>query len=62
MTNNNIEIFWDGNHRVEIKISELLQSKVCGLCGDFNGKKEDDWRIGQACPNDLDVGQIVSIV
>ena len=59
-TSTGIKVFWDGSHRVEIKIPESLQSKVCGLCGDFNKVRNDDWRIGNSCPEEGRLGEIVS--
>ena len=34
---------------------------MCGLCGDYNNVRNDDWRIGRSCPEDGNAGTIVSI-
>ncbi|XP_067380543.1 zonadhesin, like isoform X2 [Channa argus] len=35
---------YDGNHYVDIKVIKDYQNKLCGLCGDYNGNAQDDFR------------------
>ncbi|XP_059841964.1 zonadhesin-like [Hypanus sabinus] len=43
---------YDGTHNLEISLPNSYYSKVCGLCGDYNGQQVDEFRM----PN----GQIAS--
>lgn len=38
----------DGHGGMSISLPRegTYTGNVCGICGDFNGNKEDDWRIG----------------
>ena len=36
-----------------------LKSEMCGLCGNFNDNKEDEWIVGAGC-EDKGVGSVVS--
>ncbi|XP_072375034.1 kielin/chordin-like protein isoform X2 [Scyliorhinus torazame] len=38
-----LSITWDGKSFVEIHVPESLQSRMCGLCGNFNGNSSDDF-------------------
>ncbi|XP_014350371.1 alpha-tectorin, partial [Latimeria chalumnae] len=38
-----IQIKYNGFNLLKISISERLQNKVCGLCGNFNGDMSDDY-------------------
>ncbi|XP_078077361.1 kielin/chordin-like protein [Mustelus asterias] len=38
-----LSITWDGKGFVEINVPESLQSRMCGLCGNFNGNSSDDF-------------------
>ena len=40
---------WDGNHRVKVIVPGFLQDELCGLCGNYNGIKTDDWITGSTC-------------
>ncbi|XP_043931083.1 alpha-tectorin [Protopterus annectens] len=42
-TNQDIQIKYNGFNFLKITISERLQNKVCGLCGNFNGDPFDDY-------------------
>eukprot|EP00062_Callorhinchus_milii_P025552 gi/632986659/ref/XP_007910360.1/ PREDICTED: zonadhesin-like [Callorhinchus milii] len=33
---------FDGNHQVEINLPDSYHSKVCGMCGNFNGQSTDE--------------------
>ena len=47
-----LEVYWDGDARVQVVVPEAFKGRMCGLCGDFNNLAEDDWRVGPACPQD----------
>uniref|UniRef100_A0A4W3IUG6 VWFD domain-containing protein n=1 Tax=Callorhinchus milii TaxID=7868 RepID=A0A4W3IUG6_CALMI len=34
---------FDGNHRVEVALTSVFKEKVCGMCGNYNGNKRDDF-------------------
>uniref|UniRef100_A0A8C6Y191 VWFD domain-containing protein n=1 Tax=Naja naja TaxID=35670 RepID=A0A8C6Y191_NAJNA len=38
----NVEIHYNGQHTLFIKVGPEYQGKLCGMCGDFNGVSEDD--------------------
>ncbi|KAK2530935.1 IgGFc-binding protein-like [Columba livia] len=38
-----LKVKFDGNHRVEITLPGTYMSKVCGICGNYNGDKADDF-------------------
>ncbi|XP_067902931.1 kielin/chordin-like protein isoform X2 [Heterodontus francisci] len=38
-----LTITWDWKSFVEIDVPESLQSRMCGLCGNFNGNSSDDF-------------------
>ncbi|XP_074009677.1 IgGFc-binding protein [Numenius arquata] len=38
-----LNVKFDGNHRAEITLPNTYMSKVCGICGNYNGHKEDDF-------------------
>jgi len=40
-----IRVFWDGVYRVEITVSSMLRGSLCGLCGTYNGDKDDDLQL-----------------
>ena len=40
---------WDGNHRVIVIVPGFLQDELCGLCGNYNGNKADEWITGSTC-------------
>ncbi|XP_075183389.1 alpha-tectorin [Anomaloglossus baeobatrachus] len=42
-TSPDIQIHYNGFNIIKITISERLQNKVCGLCGNFNGDLTDDY-------------------
>ena len=41
-----IMVSFDGKHIMKIVVPGTLRGGLCGLCGDFNGVKEDDWSVG----------------
>ena len=36
-------IRWDGVQQVEIHVSDALSSRLCGLCGTFDGNADNDF-------------------
>ncbi|XP_009947782.1 PREDICTED: zonadhesin-like, partial [Leptosomus discolor] len=42
-TNFGLNVKFDGNHRAEITLPSTYVSKVCGICGNYNGHKSDDF-------------------
>ncbi|XP_074768584.1 IgGFc-binding protein-like [Athene noctua] len=38
-----LNVKFDGNHRAEITLPSTYMSKVCGICGNYNGHKADDF-------------------
>ena len=60
---NDIEIKWSTKSRkFSVDLPSSYQNKVCGLCGNFNGDKDDDWIMGDgtACPGrNIEEGNVV---
>ncbi|XP_078265902.1 zonadhesin-like [Rhinoraja longicauda] len=44
-----MSVKFDGNRNLEISLPKAYYAKVCGLCGDFNGRQSDEFRM----PNGL---------
>lgn len=42
-TNFGLKVKFDGNQRAEITLPSTYMSKVCGICGNYNGQKADDF-------------------
>ncbi|XP_029473208.1 IgGFc-binding protein-like [Rhinatrema bivittatum] len=42
-TNFGLNVRFDGNHRVEVTLPSKYQGRVCGMCGNYNGNKLDDF-------------------
>ncbi|XP_007935278.1 von Willebrand factor [Orycteropus afer afer] len=38
-----LEMEWDGRGRLLVKLSSVYAGKTCGLCGNYNGNKGDDF-------------------
>ena len=45
-------IRWDGRETIFVSVTEEMRGKTCGLCGTFNGNKDDDFK--------TDVGRVVT--
>ncbi|XP_071022377.1 IgGFc-binding protein-like [Oncorhynchus clarkii lewisi] len=39
-----VTVRYDGNHYMDIKVIKDYKDKLCGLCGDYNGNSNDDFR------------------
>ena len=37
-----VKVVWDGNSYAEVVLSPSFKNKVCGLCGNYNGRSSDD--------------------
>ncbi|PVD36122.1 hypothetical protein C0Q70_03095 [Pomacea canaliculata] len=44
-----LELYWDGQEELDIVLSTAFMNTLCGLCGNFNFKPEDDWTVGPGC-------------
>ncbi|NWW90125.1 FCGBP protein, partial [Rhynochetos jubatus] len=53
-----LNVKFDGNHRAEITLPSTYMSKVCGICGNYNGQKADDFLNpdGEMEPNSASLG------
>ncbi|XP_010075061.1 PREDICTED: zonadhesin-like, partial [Pterocles gutturalis] len=38
-----LNVRFDGDHRAEVTLPSTYMSKVCGICGNYNGHKADDF-------------------
>uniref|UniRef100_A0A8D1MND9 Kielin cysteine rich BMP regulator n=1 Tax=Sus scrofa TaxID=9823 RepID=A0A8D1MND9_PIG len=39
-----LQVLWDGQSQVEVRVPGSYRGQVCGLCGNFNGFAQDDLR------------------
>ncbi|XP_039730048.1 von Willebrand factor isoform X2 [Pteropus medius] len=39
-----LQVDWDGRGRLLVKLSPVYAGRMCGLCGNYNGNKGDDFR------------------
>ncbi|XP_023213992.1 sushi, von Willebrand factor type A, EGF and pentraxin domain-containing protein 1-like [Centruroides sculpturatus] len=42
-TTHGIRLLWKSSQTIEIQVPQKYRKKVCGLCGNFNGIKDDDF-------------------
>ena len=40
-----IDVFWDGKNGVQVSVQDGLRSRLCGMCGFYNGRSNDDLRL-----------------
>ncbi|XP_013408397.1 BMP-binding endothelial regulator protein-like [Lingula anatina] len=43
-TNVGLKVIWDGDSYVEVAVPAKYKSKMCGLCGNYNGIEADDFK------------------
>ncbi|XP_064595145.1 IgGFc-binding protein-like isoform X3 [Liolophura sinensis] len=55
-TNFGLSVQWDGHWDVRVKVPDMYEGKMCGLCGNYDGKPENDPKIKDG---GLDKGEIV---
>jgi hypothetical protein len=49
-----IKVYFDG-YQAQIKASDMQSANLCGLCGNFNGDRDDEWRLpNNAITSDFD--------
>uniref|UniRef100_A0A8C0CIW9 Kielin cysteine rich BMP regulator n=1 Tax=Balaenoptera musculus TaxID=9771 RepID=A0A8C0CIW9_BALMU len=39
-----LQVLWDGQSQVEVRVPGSYRGQICGLCGNFNGFAQDDLR------------------
>lgn len=39
---------WDGKGHVSVSTPEEMRNKTCGICGNNNGDRLDDWIMGDS--------------
>uniref|UniRef100_A0A4W3HVQ1 VWFD domain-containing protein n=1 Tax=Callorhinchus milii TaxID=7868 RepID=A0A4W3HVQ1_CALMI len=56
-TDFDLKVKYDWNHHLEVRVTSSFQDRLCGLCGNYNGKPDDDFKTpgGQvaSAPNDF---------
>ncbi len=38
-----VDMVFDGNSRGEVHLSSRYRDEISGICGNYNGRKDDDW-------------------
>lgn len=44
-TSFNLEILWNGRHTAVVTVPATYWNATCGLCGNFDGEAENDFRL-----------------
>lgn len=44
-TNLGVKLLWDGESFLEVTVPPVFKNRLCGLCGNFNGRRRDDLRM-----------------
>lgn len=52
------QVKWDGDNKLDVSVPAKYRNKVGGLCGNFNGKPDDDLQLrnGQVANSDAAFG------
>ena len=50
-----IDVFWDGTNGVQVSVSNSLSEQLCGMCGFYNGRSDDDLRISGTTQTTSDI-------
>lgn len=45
LTDIGVQILWDGDSFIEVHVPKRYQGDTCGLCGNFNGEPNDDFKL-----------------
>jgi len=40
-----VKLLWDGESFLEVTVPPAFKNRLCGLCGNFNGRRQDDLRM-----------------
>jgi von Willebrand factor type D domain len=40
-----VKLLWDGESFLEVTVPPAFKRRLCGLCGNFNGRRRDDLRM-----------------
>ena len=58
-----VRVSWDGLYRVEVTVSTSWRGRLCGLCGNYNGDRDDDFTTPNTTivddPNDFGVSWLL---
>ncbi|KAM8953099.1 IgGFc-binding protein-like [Pelodytes ibericus] len=54
-----LKVSYDTDHSVEVKLPDTFSNKTCGMCGNFNNRKQDDYIMpnGQMAVNSNELGK-----
>lgn len=53
-----LRVSYDTDHSVEVKVPTTYFNRTCGMCGNFNGRRQDDYMMpdGQQAKNSNELG------
>ncbi|XP_041419720.1 IgGFc-binding protein-like [Xenopus laevis] len=53
-----LQVSYDTDHSVEVKIPDTYSNQLCGMCGNFNGQQQDEFLMpnGQQAQNSNELG------